>query len=250
MQYQLETIAFAVTNKELLALDTDQLVIKASLAFNNAFKVAPATPRDPTLVEPAAGAWKSSALRLPVSTLQRARAPESIETALIRVTDAMAGTDARTLAIFLNRIAEKLERWARNEAPKMRAANVGAFVQAPLLPAIQGPRLGAITGHPGMMALVAEFIDGLPGKVRQMTDFLEQNNMTSLRRVVHQLRGTCADYGIAPLSEPTTSAEGLIDACGDLESVTTEINGLIEVIRRTEGYDETIAKVPSRASTE
>jgi PAS domain S-box-containing protein len=97
--------------------------------------------------------------------------------------------------------------------------------------------------YPGMMELVTEFVDSLPGKVRNMTYYLEQNDMTLLRQVVHQLRGAGGGYGFAPLTQPATSAEGAIDACDGFESISGEIESLINVVRRIEGYDESKLKI-------
>jgi PAS domain S-box-containing protein len=101
----------------------------------------------------------------------------------------------------------------------------------------------SLADYPGMMELVTEFVDSLPGKVRSMTSYLEQKDMTLLRQVVHQLRGAGGGYGFAPLTQPATDAEGSIDACDSLESIGAEITSLITVIRRIEGYDESKLKI-------
>jgi PAS domain S-box-containing protein len=112
------------------------------------------------------------------------------------------------------------------------------------------PIKSTLANKPGMMSLIAEFIDGLPGDVQKMTESLEQNDMATLRVVVHQLRGAGDAYGFAPLTEPATSAQGSIDASGNIESVSAEIKSLIDVIRRVEGYDETKAKISAKALTQ
>jgi HPt (histidine-containing phosphotransfer) domain-containing protein len=89
-----------------------------------------------------------------------------------------------------------------------------------------------------MMPIITEFVDGLPGEVRKITDSLEHNDMASLRRVVHQLRGAGGGYGFDSITGPATKAEELIDASGDLAIITAEIDSLIKVVRRIEGYDE------------
>ncbi len=100
-----------------------------------------------------------------------------------------------------------------------------------------------LADFPGMMSLIAEFVDGLPNDVRRMTDLLQQNDMVALRRVVHQLGGAGGGYGFAPLVRPVSSAEEAIDASGTLESIGAEITSVISVIRRIEGYDDNRVKL-------
>ena len=104
-----------------------------------------------------------------------------------------------------------------------------------------------MTKYPGMLTIITEFVDGLPDEVRRMTDFLEHNDMASLRRIVHQLRGAGGGYGFDPITEPAIRAEGSIDASGSLESLTAEIDALIGVVRRIEGYDEKKAEITAHA---
>jgi HPt (histidine-containing phosphotransfer) domain-containing protein len=92
--------------------------------------------------------------------------------------------------------------------------------------------------YPGMLEIIAEFVDGLPGEVQKMTDFLEHNDMVSLRRVVHQLRGAGGGYGFNPITESAIRTEGSIDSPTSSNSVASEINFLLDLIRRIEGYDQ------------
>ncbi len=111
---------------------------------------------------------------------------------------------------------------------------------APVVPAAAaGPIKSTLAEYPGMKLIIDEFVAGLPGEVRKMTDFLAQNDMASLRRVVHQLRGAGGGYGFAFLTEPATSAEGSIDASTRIEVITAEVESLVAAIRRVEAYDET-----------
>jgi PAS domain S-box-containing protein len=104
-------------------------------------------------------------------------------------------------------------------------------------PSSPAPIKSTMLDYPGMLEIIAEFVDGLPGEVQKMTDFLEQNDMVSLRHVVHQLRGAGEGYGFRPITEPAMRAEGSIDSSTSPSSVATEVNSLLEVIRRIEGYD-------------
>ena len=96
----------------------------------------------------------------------------------------------------------------------------------------------SLAGDPRMMEIIPGFVDGLPGKVRKMLDLLEHHDLVALQKVVHELVGTAGGYGFATVSQPARKAQQLILAGADLEPIAAEINSLIEVIRRIEGYDE------------
>jgi len=101
----------------------------------------------------------------------------------------------------------------------------------------------SLAGNPRLMAIIPEFVDGLPGKVRELRGSLESSDLPELRRLAHQLLGTCGGYGFAAVSEPARSLEQSIKAGRDEESITAQVKSLIEVIRRIEGYDESKALV-------
>jgi HPt (histidine-containing phosphotransfer) domain-containing protein len=91
-----------------------------------------------------------------------------------------------------------------------------------------------------MMEILTEFVDGLPGKVLEMTDCLQKNDMASLRLVVHQLRGAAGGYGFAAITQPATSVEQSIDASSGIESIIAQTKSLMNVIRRIEGFQGSI----------
>jgi PAS domain S-box-containing protein len=93
------------------------------------------------------------------------------------------------------------------------------------------------SGNPRIMEIVPEFVAGLPGKVSKMTDLLEHNDLPAVQRIAHQLLGTCGGYGFAPLSQLARTVEQSIKAGHPLESITLEVESLIEAIRWIDGYD-------------
>jgi len=95
-----------------------------------------------------------------------------------------------------------------------------------------------LAGDPRIMRIMSEFVDGLPGNVGKMIDLLKRNDLPALQRLAHQLLGVCGGYGFAPVSEPAHLVEQSIKAGKDLKSVTGEVQSLIGVIRRIDGYDQ------------
>ena len=103
--------------------------------------------------------------------------------------------------------------------------------------------------NPRMATIIPEFVAGLAGEVRKIVDLLERNELPSLQRVVHQLRGASGGYGFDAVTEPATRAEESIKAGNALESINAEIKSLIEVIRRIDGYDESKSPVTAKQPT-
>jgi len=141
-----------------------------------------------------------------------------------------------------------LLKTASNYMEKTNTTSSATFSTTPI-PAAQ-PRGGAnaggsikstMTTQPGMKEIITEFVDGLPGEVKKMTDSLEKKDMTALRQVVHQLRGAAGGYGFAAVTQPATNVEKSIDAAGTVEAITAQLKSLIDLVHRIDGYDETKA---------
>ena len=91
--------------------------------------------------------------------------------------------------------------------------------------------------------MIPAYVDRLPSEVRKMLDLLEHHDLVALQQVVHELLGTGGGYGFAPISQSAGRAQASIRAGEAFEPIASEVNSLIEVIRRIEGYDE--SKAPS-----
>jgi PAS domain S-box-containing protein len=103
----------------------------------------------------------------------------------------------------------------------------------------------SLASNPRIMKILPEFVDGLPDEVAKLSDFLMRNDLAALKQVVHQLLGSCGGYGFDAVSEPARRAEESIKAGKALESIHAEIQSLIEVIRRIDGYDESKTPTPA-----
>ena len=127
-------------------------------------------------------------------------------------------------------------------SPRLPEATVGGAKSispvAATAKGASGPITSSLAARPGMMTIITEFVDGLPAEVQKISDSLEHNDMASLRRIVHQLRGAAGGYGFDPITSPATKTEELIDASSSLANITIEINSLIDVVRRIDGYGE------------
>jgi len=105
---------------------------------------------------------------------------------------------------------------------------------------------------PKMKKVLAEFVADLPAQVAQIQDCLARNELDSLRRAAHQIKGAGGGYGFPQLTEPASRLEQSIKESNALEDITSRVSNLIAILRRLEGYSvasETIAECPiARAS--
>ncbi len=104
-----------------------------------------------------------------------------------------------------------------------------------------GPIVSTLASYPGMKQLIAEFVAGLPEEVDRLNDLLQRNEIDLLKRAVHQLRGAGGGYGFDSITEAAAKAENSIKASVDLETLRAEVESLIALIRRVEGFEPALA---------
>jgi signal transduction histidine kinase len=107
-------------------------------------------------------------------------------------------------------------------------------------PARQASRtiFSTMSRHPKMTKIIAEYVEGLPDEIQKMQDFRDHDDMKSLRRVAHQLRGTGGGYGFGEITGLAANVENAINAVDSRASINGQIDLLIDVIRRVEGFGE------------
>jgi chemotaxis protein histidine kinase CheA len=90
-----------------------------------------------------------------------------------------------------------------------------------------------------MGTIIDEFVLGLPAEVGKLLSLIKSEDMVPLRRVAHQLRGAGGGYGFDEITERASIVENSIKASENRESISQQIDSLIDVIRRVEGFDFT-----------
>jgi CheY-like chemotaxis protein/HPt (histidine-containing phosphotransfer) domain-containing protein len=155
---------------------------------------------------------------------------------------------------LLNTVREYLRQDRAASARAESSKPVDAVSQPPAgrdpagIQADSGRIRSSLAGDPRMMAIIPEFVAGLPGKVRELSASLESGDLPELRRLAHQLLGTCGGYGFGAVSEPARSLEQSIKAGQDGEPITAQVKTLMEVISRIEGYDESVLSTEAHRS--
>ncbi len=91
-------------------------------------------------------------------------------------------------------------------------------------------------GDTEMREVLSGFVNGLPAQVNQLEKLLAENDITSLRRAVHQIKGSGGGYGFMPLTEVAARAEQRISETESVEAATAQVRDLIDLIKTVEGY--------------
>ncbi|HMB96489.1 MAG TPA: Hpt domain-containing protein, partial [Tepidisphaeraceae bacterium] len=99
---------------------------------------------------------------------------------------------------------------------------------------------------PEMKDLVDEYVLRLPDEVSKLVELLNEQQMESLRRVAHQLKGSGGGYGFNKITELAAVADQSIKENAPIDRLKTEIDSLISYIRGIRGYDT--AKETANAS--
>lgn len=64
-----------------------------------------------------------------------------------------------------------------------------------------------IAGEPDMIELVAEFVHGLPTRIRELREAHAKSDFELLRTLAHRLKGAGGSYGFPPISQLAASLE-------------------------------------------
>jgi CheY-like chemotaxis protein/HPt (histidine-containing phosphotransfer) domain-containing protein len=99
------------------------------------------------------------------------------------------------------------------------------------------PIRSKFANDPEMLELIAQFTDKLPEWVRDLRRQLEEQNLQELRRVAHQMKGAGGGYGFHQITELAAKAENAIKDSTTVEGIAEQVNALIDLVRRVEGYN-------------
>jgi HPt (histidine-containing phosphotransfer) domain-containing protein len=93
-------------------------------------------------------------------------------------------------------------------------------------------------GDPDMQELIHEFISRLPARAERLLELLRDRDIEQLRQMVHQLKGAGGGYGFAEITHRATDAEKTIKAGAGIDAVKEQIESLVRLLERVEGYRE------------
>jgi CheY-like chemotaxis protein/HPt (histidine-containing phosphotransfer) domain-containing protein len=130
---------------------------------------------------------------------------------------------------------------AHDRAMTASPATIEATVGRP-----ERPVRSSYADDPEMRGILHEFLASLPQKVEQFRKLLDEQNLEELRRALHQLKGAGGGYGLDALSDLAARAEQSVKRSDPIEAIASQVNGLIQLIRRVDGYNP--AQEASRGS--
>lgn len=94
-----------------------------------------------------------------------------------------------------------------------------------------------LADDPDLAEILPIFVAELPQQVGRLRRLLEQRDVQELRRLIHQIKGCGGGYGFQPITELAGAAERQILADEAIEQVAGQVEALVQLMRRVEGYD-------------
>jgi HPt (histidine-containing phosphotransfer) domain-containing protein len=96
-----------------------------------------------------------------------------------------------------------------------------------------------LANDPEMAELVDLFVGELPKRVESVMQAWRARELESLKRLAHQLKGSCAGYGFPSLGQAAAKVENRILSPSPeeqkLAALGAEVNELIELCKRATG---------------
>ena len=81
------------------------------------------------------------------------------------------------------------------------------------------------------------FIDGLPGRVAELQQMLEQEDLDRLAEVIHQLKGSGGLFGFMPITTQAAAAEEVVLRRMPIERISAEVKVLIALMDRVAKHE-------------
>ncbi|MDB5329281.1 MAG: luxQ 3 [Phycisphaerales bacterium] len=115
-------------------------------------------------------------------------------------------------------------------------------------PPANSPRLRSELEHePSVKRLLEKFVNRLPERVSSIAALLQEKDLNGLRQAIHQLKGAGGGYGFPKITDLASKAEDRIKAEADLETIRTDVESLLSLVRSVSGYDPSREAAPVQA---
>ncbi len=101
---------------------------------------------------------------------------------------------------------------------------------------LDGVLKSSFADDPDMQEAIEEFVGALPERMAGLQQLLSEQNLSELRRVVHQLKGAGGGYGYDFITQRAAQVECILEQEDPLEAIQLEVNELIALVRSVEGY--------------
>ena len=94
------------------------------------------------------------------------------------------------------------------------------------------PLLSEFADDPEMVELVELFVAEMPMKVTSLRKAFDEQSLTDLTRLAHQLKGAAAGYGFPTIGEVASELEGAAKATEDVSRLRAQLDELLDLCNR------------------
>ena len=101
------------------------------------------------------------------------------------------------------------------------------------MPSIEAtPIISQYSDDPEMAELVEEFVNSLHERVSSIENCVSTGDLGELRRIAHQLKGSCGGYGFDVIGQAAAALETSVKAAQSVGQVNQEVVELIHLCHR------------------
>jgi signal transduction histidine kinase/DNA-binding response OmpR family regulator len=143
--------------------------------------------------------------------------------------------ERQQLLEMVSRVLHKVE--ADDDAASAGSDASGIVAAAAVPESSAGPLPSTFATDPKYARLLERFVSRLPERVAKLTTHLAADDMDGLRHTLHNLKGAGHGYGFTAITEIAAHAEDAIKSQATRETIAVEVNALVQLIRRVDGYD-------------
>ncbi len=94
------------------------------------------------------------------------------------------------------------------------------------------PLYSTYADDPDMAELIAMFVNELPERVDALRQAIVEQDMETIRRLSHQLKGAAGGYGFEPITDVAREVEQQARHAQDVAAVKRRVDDLILLCRR------------------
>ena len=115
-------------------------------------------------------------------------------------------------------------------------ATIARLIHGTAAPGASATIRSTRSGETRMAGMLTRFVERLPSRVREITSFLDRQDLDGLQRCIHQLKGAAGGYGFPQISDCAQQTEARLRASASLEEVRAQVQQLVNLVRSVQGY--------------
>jgi len=101
-----------------------------------------------------------------------------------------------------------------------------------MLPLDQTPLISSLSSDPDMVELVEEFVAAMPERVRALEEAVAANDLATVTRLAHQMKGAGGGYGFTPIGQAAGELEDAAKAVETVTQLSAEVQELVALCQR------------------